>query len=139
MRTRVHSLALLSGSRIWRCRELWCRLQMRLGSCIAVAVVSAGSCSSNWTPSLGTSICRGSAPPKKNPTLMRIILKSYDSCVLYMFVLLMFKIKLPVMRDRRASLNLKLLVKWGRTSLDQQRAQVQAKEHSDGRQRVAPK
>ena len=81
----------------------------------------------------------GAPPPKKNPTLMRIILKSYDSCVLYMFVLLMFEIKLPVMRDRRASLNLKLLVKWGRTSLDQQRAQVQAKEHSDGRQRVEPK
>ena len=29
MRFRVQSLALLSGLRIWRCCELWCRLQMR--------------------------------------------------------------------------------------------------------------
>ena len=34
----VRSLALLSGLRIWCYRELWCRLQMRLGSGIAVAV-----------------------------------------------------------------------------------------------------
>ena len=31
--------ALLSGSRIHHCRELWCRLQMQLRSGIAVAVV----------------------------------------------------------------------------------------------------
>ena len=40
----------------WVCHELWCRLQMRLGSCVAVAMVQAGSCSSDWTPSLGTFI-----------------------------------------------------------------------------------
>ena len=34
----VRSLALLSGSRIRCCRELWCRLQTQLGSCVAVAV-----------------------------------------------------------------------------------------------------
>ena len=39
MRFRVWSLASLSGLRIWRCYELWCRSQTRLGSCIAVAVV----------------------------------------------------------------------------------------------------
>ena len=42
LRLRVRSLALLSelsGLRIWCCCELWCRLQMRLGSCVAVAVV----------------------------------------------------------------------------------------------------
>ena len=38
MRLRVRSLALLSGLRIQRCRELWCRLQPQLGSCVAVAV-----------------------------------------------------------------------------------------------------
>ena len=38
MRLWVQSLALLSRLRIWHCRELWCRLQMRLGSHIAVAV-----------------------------------------------------------------------------------------------------
>jgi len=39
MRMRVQSLALLSGLRIQCCHELWCRLQMRLRSRVAVAVV----------------------------------------------------------------------------------------------------
>ena len=38
MRFRVQSLALLSRLRIRHCHELWCRLQMRLGSGVAVAV-----------------------------------------------------------------------------------------------------
>ena len=33
-------------------------MQMRLGSQVAVVVVQAEGCSSDWTPSLGTSICR---------------------------------------------------------------------------------
>ena len=36
---QVQSLASLSGLRIWRCRELWCRSQTWLRSHIAVAVV----------------------------------------------------------------------------------------------------
>ena len=39
MSLQVWSLALLSGLRIQRYRELWCRLQTRLGSHVAVAVV----------------------------------------------------------------------------------------------------
>ena len=39
VRTQVQSLALLSGSWIWRCCKVPCRLQMRLGSPAAVAVV----------------------------------------------------------------------------------------------------
>ena len=39
MRTRVWSLALLRGLRIWCHLELWCRSQMRLRSHVAVAVV----------------------------------------------------------------------------------------------------
>ena len=35
--------ALLGGLRIQHCHELWCRLQMRIGSHIAVAVALAGS------------------------------------------------------------------------------------------------
>ena len=62
MRLQVPTLALLSGSGIWCCRELWCRSPKRLGSGVAVAVVQARSCSSNWTPSLGTSICHGRSP-----------------------------------------------------------------------------
>ena len=64
MRMQVQSLALLSGSEIRCCHELWCRSQAWLRSCIAVAVVQACSCSSNSTPSLGTSMCRGCVPKK---------------------------------------------------------------------------
>ena len=39
MRIWVQSLALLSGLRIWHCRKLRCRSQMRLGSCVAVAPI----------------------------------------------------------------------------------------------------
>ena len=39
VRLRVRSLSSLSGLRIQRFRELWCRLQMGLGSGVAVAVV----------------------------------------------------------------------------------------------------
>ena len=67
--TRNHEVvglipALLSGLRIWRCRELWSRLQMRLGSCIAVAVAQDGSYSSDQTSSLGTSVCHKCSPKK---------------------------------------------------------------------------
>ena len=61
---QVRSLALLIGLGIWHCHELWCRLQTQLGSSIAVAVASAGSCSSDSTPSLGTVVCRGCGPKK---------------------------------------------------------------------------
>ena len=54
---RVRSLALFSGLRIPRCLELWCRLQMWLGSRIVVAAAQASSYSSNSVPSLGTSLC----------------------------------------------------------------------------------
>ena len=57
MKTRVQSLASLSGLRIWRCLELWSRSQTQLGSQVTVAVAQASSYSSNSTPSLGTSIC----------------------------------------------------------------------------------
>ena len=63
MSFQIQCLALLSGLMIRCCRELWCSLQMQLGSGVAVAV--AGSYSSNLTPSLGTSIYCG-CDPKKN-------------------------------------------------------------------------
>ena len=64
MRTQVRSLALLIRLRSQHCSELWCRSQMQLGSGIAVAVVLTGSYSSDWTPSLGTSLCHGCGPKK---------------------------------------------------------------------------
>ena len=62
MRTRVQSLASLSGLKIWSCHELWCRSQMRLGSHVVVAV--AGIYSSDWTPSLEISVCHGCSPKR---------------------------------------------------------------------------
>ena len=51
----VRSMALLGGLRIQCCHELLCRSQMQFRSVIAVA----GGYSSDWTPSLETSICHG--------------------------------------------------------------------------------
>ena len=68
MRLWVQFLASFSGLRIWCCPELWCSLQTWLRSHVAVALVQAGSCSSNSTPSLGTSICCDGGPKKQNKT-----------------------------------------------------------------------
>ena len=65
MRLQVRSLPLLSGLRIRRCRELWCRSQTRLQSQVAVALAEASGYSSDSTPSLGTSICRRCGPKKR--------------------------------------------------------------------------
>ena len=63
-RMQVRSLALISGLRIQRCCELWCRLQMRLGPGVPGAVGSAGCYSSDSTASLGNSICCWCGPRK---------------------------------------------------------------------------
>ena len=68
MRLRVRTLALLSGLRIQHCRELWCTSQTRLRSSVAMAVAQASGYSSDSTPSLGTSICRGSGPRNNKKT-----------------------------------------------------------------------
>ena len=67
MRMWVRSLASLSGVRIWCCHKLQGRSRMRLRSpaAIAVAVVQAGGCSSDWTPSPGTPICPKCSSKKK--------------------------------------------------------------------------
>ena len=81
MRSRVQSLASLSGLRIQRCQELWCRLQTWLGSGVAMSwgvgyrrgldlallwlwYRLVATASSDWTPSLGTSICHRCGPKK---------------------------------------------------------------------------
>ena len=43
MRMQVQSLTSVSGLGIPHCHELWCRLQMQLGSHIAMAVVRAAA------------------------------------------------------------------------------------------------
>ena len=62
MRLQVLSLASLSGLKIRCCHELWCRSQTQLRSGVAVAVTIAGSCRSDLTPGLGTSIFCGYSP-----------------------------------------------------------------------------
>ena len=62
---RLQFQSSFSGLRIQHGRELWGKSQTWLRSDIAVAVVEAGSCSSNGTPSLGTPICRGCGPKKQ--------------------------------------------------------------------------
>ena len=64
MRMQLRSLALLSGLRIQRCHELQCRSKMWLGSGIVVAMVQAGTCSSDSTPLPGTSICCRYSPKR---------------------------------------------------------------------------
>ena len=64
MKLRVPSLASLSGLKIRRCWEPWCWSQMWLGSVVAVAVVKASGYSSDYTPSLEISLCRGCGPQK---------------------------------------------------------------------------
>ena len=75
MKMRVLSPALLSGLRIQHCHELQCRSQMQLGSGIAVARLHDGSCSSDSTPSLGTSTRQGYSPPQRRTLPRKKILK----------------------------------------------------------------
>ena len=79
--SQLRSLASLSGFRIRRCLELWCRSQTQLGSGIDVAVVVAGGYSFNSTLSLRNSICHECSPKKilKNPATT----KSVTDCNCY--------------------------------------------------------
>ena len=64
-------MALLSGLRIWRCRELCCRLQTRLRSPVAVTVVQAEATALigplAWEPpyALGAALEKAKRPKKK--------------------------------------------------------------------------
>ena len=58
------------------CCELWRRLQMQLRSGIAVALACAGSYSSDWTPSLGTSTCCTYGPEKMMMVMMMMLMAS---------------------------------------------------------------
>ena len=67
MRSRVRSLALLSGLRIHRCHELWCRLQTQLRSRIAVAVAPIRPLA--WQPPYAV----GTALEKRQTNKKRIV------------------------------------------------------------------
>ena len=83
----VGSLALLSGLRIQRCHRLWCRSQMLLGSCIAVAVAQASGCSSNstlrplgWEPPYAVGVVLKRQKKKKKKEGIQNIYSVYDCC-----------------------------------------------------------
>ena len=68
--TRIHEdVGQVPGLAQWvmirQCHELCYRSQMQLRSHAAVAVAQAGSCSSDVTPRLGTSIRGGCSSEKK--------------------------------------------------------------------------
>ena len=66
MKFRVCSLALLRGLRIQHCSELWYRLQTRLGSHVAVALVQAWIRPLAWEPPYATGAAQEMAKrPKK--------------------------------------------------------------------------
>ena len=92
MRFQIRSLALFSGLRIWCCRELWCRLQTRLRSHIPVALAYSGGYSSDWTPSLGTSILSWSGPrnckkrqKKKKRSYTKMLIKHTGNPIFFSF------------------------------------------------------
>ena len=64
MRMQVRSLASLSGLRIRRCHELWCKSHdaARIWCCCGCGVAAGHS--SDRTPSLGTSMCCWCGPKK---------------------------------------------------------------------------
>ena len=59
MRMWVQFLTPLGWLRIWHYHELWCTSEMQLRFRVSVAVAWAGSCSSDLTLSLRTSMCHG--------------------------------------------------------------------------------
>ena len=82
MKMWVRALAPLSGLRIPSYCELWHRLKTWLGSGVAVAVVQASSCGSNWSSSLETSICPGFSPKKQKSANHRILKIQYSEHLL---------------------------------------------------------
>ena len=50
---------------------------MWLGYGMAVAVAEACSCSSNWTPSLRTSICHRCSPKKEEEKKQNVVLRDW--------------------------------------------------------------
>ena len=74
MKIQVRSPALLSGLMIQCCHELWGMSKTWLRFCIAVAVVQAGSCSSDSIPSLETSMCHGCAPKRQLKIFKKVLM-----------------------------------------------------------------
>ena len=77
---------------------LLCRLQMQLGSHVAVAVVQAGSCSSDSTPRLGPSTCGRCSPKrtkkkKKKKRLCHCIKKYFSNCHTFPIIKIIYQLR----------------------------------------------
>ena len=70
---------------IQSCGELWCKSQIQFRSYVSVAVVQAGSCSSDSIPSLGTSICHGCSPKKTKKKIKKNKTSKYKNSVFLFF------------------------------------------------------
>ena len=104
-RDAVPSLASVSGLRIWCCHELWYRSQTLLRSCVAVAVVSASSCSSDSIPSLGTSIYHRCSAEKKQNKNKNLNLKKKSTLAPFFFLVIFhFKIISPTGSTERSQI-----------------------------------
>ena len=80
MRIQVQSLALLSGRKSRIAVTCGVGRRCKLRSHVAVAVAQAGNCSSNSTPSLGTSICHRCGPKKaKNKQTKTLLIVKFQA------------------------------------------------------------
>ena len=98
MKTQVRSLASLSRLRIQCCHELWCRSQMWFGSHVAVAVVQAGSYSSNSIPSLGTSICLRYGP-KNTEKKKKCLTHLQSSTGIYLHIIMVLCLNVMILHS----------------------------------------
>ena len=70
----------LSGSRIWRCCELWCRLQTQLGFGVVWLWYQLAAAALIHPPSLGTAICRRCGTKNKTKQNPQVALEAYTPC-----------------------------------------------------------
>ena len=75
---------------------------MWLESDIAVAVAQAGSCSSDLTPSPGTSICCKCGDKKKKKKISSIILLAYFVCFALLWFMFVY-LKVELRSSRRGA------------------------------------
>ena len=86
--TSIHEDA--SGLKIRHCRKLQPKSGMQFISGIAVAVVQAGSCTSDLTPSLGIAICCEYGPKKDVRVHTHTHTKPHTSCVGFLLCFILF-------------------------------------------------
>ena len=73
----VDSVPGLAKLRIWSCHELWCRLQTRLRSCVAVAVVYVAATTPTGLPcATRVALKKDKRPKKRDNNLFLLTFKA---------------------------------------------------------------